>query len=290
MNDLLVNLALSGGIAGSYLAVERLRNRGARLLALRPAREQVLPDKRIAELAAALRPALEDFIQTETYEVTGEHGPEFDAEALVQGEVLRRAGVLVKERHIVEETKPEDYRFMLNFTSACQDGLEVAQPYVRLLVKGLAHAITDMGHPVAINAIGKDFVVVKRFQDPLDVHAVEHVSVDPVLNLYQGIDAATLLAEQDATLPTISFYIINGSCPVGDARHKIKAEFSAASRIYAYQIGKEGPDADLLHLTQYTPQWTAQVPVRYANAFYVEGSASLQTTFTEFLRQAKQYR
>ncbi len=290
MHDLLFNTLLTGGLTTGYLALERILSRRMRAVAMTPSPRNTDAPADVATLIPDLREALERFIQTRPDETIGREGDEFDREALLEGEIARRSGVLVLDRYEVATERPQEYRFIVNFTSACQDGLEVTQPYVTLLTKALMYTITELGHPVAINALGENFVVVKRFQDPVDAAAVEAVRVDSKLNLHQGIEAAIQMAEQESMIRTVSFYIVNGSSPIGDAHHATHAEFGSKARAYVYQVGKEGPDRELLDLTEYRPDWAGHLPRGYAGAYFVESVGGLKTTFLDFLQRAQQYR
>ncbi len=290
MHDLLFNALLTGGLTAGYLGLERVLSRRMNAVAMTPPLRNRDAPAEVAVLIPELREALEQFIETKPDERLGRDGEDFDHDALVEGEIARRGGVLVLDRYAVTTERPQEYRFVLNFTSACQEGLEVSQPYVTLLTKALAYTIAELGHPVAINAIGKNFVVVKRFQDPLDAAAVDAVKIDSRLNLNQGIEAAIQLAEQESMVRTVSFYIVNGSSPVGDRNHTIQAEFGSKARAYAYQIGKEGPDRELLDLADYRPDWAGHLPRGYTGAYFVESVGGLKTTFLDFVQRAQQYR
>lgn len=290
MHDLIFNTLLTGGLTAGYLALERVLSQRMKVMAMNPSARSKDAPSDVAALVPDLQEALERFIQTRNDETLGREGDEFDAEALIAGEIARRGGVLMLDRYEVTTQRPQEYRFVLNFTSACQEGVEVTQPYVTLLTKALAYTIIELGHPVAINALGTNFVVVKRFQDPLDAAAIDAVRVDSNLNLHQGIEAAIQMAEQESMVRTISFYIVNGSSPVGDSQHKTHAEFGTKARAYAFQIGKDGPDRELLDLTEYRPDWAWHLPRGYAGAYFVESVGGLKTTFLDFLQRAQPYR
>ena len=290
MSDLLINAAVSGGLSAGYLLMEYLLQQRMQLLSMKPVLEAVPPDAATTMLIPDLREALEDFIRRKPYDTAGREGIEFEHEALVESEVERHAGIVNRDIFVTEIEKPQEYRFIINYTSACQQGMEIVQPYITLLTKALAYAITELGHPVAINALGKDFIVVKRFQDHLDGNAVDRVKVASCLNLYHGLEAAIELAEQESLQQTVSFYVVNGSGLIRDEGYQVQVEHSISSRAYAYQIGKPGPDAELLSLGDFVPQWASSLPPGYANSYFVESVAGLKNTFVEFVRQAKQHR
>src|SRR3989338_11145912 len=196
--DIVYNLALAGGLAAAGLAARSALHRKLGATRVRAAVEDKEPDADTAAIATDLREPLEHFLRTKPEEFTGRQGAEFDIEALVESEVFRHVGIPVDEIFLEERSKPRNYRFIIAYSSAVQKENRIVQPYVTLLAKGLAQSLSDMGHPVAIHAIGKNLVVVKRFQDHLDTSAIDRVRRDPVFNLYQGVEATAAVANMDA--------------------------------------------------------------------------------------------
>jgi len=287
--DHLYNIALSGALTGIALYGEHLVKSRLGVKCVRPSAEPNLANGHIGAVALELRTALEDFLRTTTTETVGREGDGFDIDALVEAEVLRHAGVQMQEVFTREEPQPQEYRFVINMTSACQDGMVIVQPYVTLLVKALSQAIQGLGHEVAINSIGKNFVVVKRFQDPLDYRAIDNVRVDSVLNLNQGMEAAYVIANMDSVFPTIMFNVVNGFSRVNDPRYKNSADVSPELKVYMYQIGRKDAK-DSLQPTFAKPRWMDGLPRSYANAYTVDSITKLHQSFAQFLHNAKQYR
>lgn len=288
--DFVYNAAVSGAITGSYLAAERLYHSRLGIRAVPPSAQPRDQNSHVEDLVPDLKIILEELLRHRLDERVSDEGSEFSGPDLVRAEVWRRAGVHRDDIYREEVQKPQQYQFILNFTSARQDGLEITQPYITLLTKAVAKAVDELGHPVAINCIGNNFTVVKRPQDPLDLIAVDHVRVAPVLNLHQGIEAAASFDSMEATVQNIFLFFVNGNSPIQDKRYVPSIEFGHSSLVYAYQLGKDGSDAELADMTSFIPEWTAHLPRAYANAFSVSSVASLQSTFADFIHQARQYR
>ncbi len=288
--DFVYNAGISGVATASYLAAERLYHSRLGMRAVPPSVTPRDQNSHVEDLVPEIKLILENLLHDRLDERISDQGSQFSGPDLVRAEVWRQAGIQREDIYREEVKRPDKYQFILTFTSARQDGLEVTQPYIMLLTKAMAKAIDDLGHPVAINCVGKDFTVVKRAQDPLDLPVLDHLPVAPVLNLHQGVEAVASLDALEATVRNIFFFFVNGNSPISDRRYVPSIEFGHSSRVYAYQLGKEGSDLELADMSSFTPQWTTHIPRVYANAFVVSNVASLQSSFADFIHQAKQYR
>ena len=220
IGDLIYNALLSGAItagAGGLVYFHQKRT-GASVLSR--AGKNRSTDERIMPIVSDVSVYLENYLnQTTDYKVNSS-GIHIDLPALVDRKIKERIGIV--EPDVFEEItdKRKDYHFVINYTSAAQQGFSNNQRITTTVTKTLAKAISNLNFPLAINAIGKDLTFIKRYQDDLDLALIDKKRTDYRLNYTHSMD---LLANYYGThTNTIFLTVTNGSSTIADKLHKPK--------------------------------------------------------------------
>lgn len=239
--DLLYNILMSGSISATALLANYALGKRARIVAMEPNRRQSQNDELVEGITMGLEDGLRRLLKTEVEKESSKRGPTVNNKEIIKSQVKEKLGIVHKEVFDCYIEVPDEYQFMVNYTTSTQKGLTSTQPYVVALAKALTKGIIDIDQQVAVNAVGKDLVIVKTYQEPLDYRRFDQVASSHWCNYNQCMDKAARIEHAVVKKrPTIIFNIVNGQVRLTDKRYEQKEKHLPKTRMFTYLIN-DGP-------------------------------------------------